>query len=987
MSQACLGLVFLALCCAGAFAIEGVSFQASFDRWIIADKALGGRMPIKQIGGELADGKYGRALVLDGDSYIEFPAGASVPQGAQTVCLWLRPDDWGAKQYDNILGYSDTDLNALHLERSDPSGKLRIVLGGPQTTSGAQSRSMFSKTPLVNGEWVHIAVVLDPENALAELFLNGEPQARLEGPGPFPVSPPSILVGCGFGRLGRAVKGLIDDLVILDHAALPEEIKRAMAGVSGDAGATCVENSDLVAVVDAASGEVTVGSVVGGPDELIVGPGKPWARVGDADVVWQSFEPEGDAPATADTLGDARHLVYSSKDEESGLSLRYHVQVQTALPLVSLWAEVINDTAEAIRISQIGVLRTLPQGGVALSDPDQDCRVFLDTGGLMGSGAHDLYTPQAAHSARGAFVLCKPRGQWAASVSFVSFQTAAVSSTLRTSADGLPAQFEAACDYPNGYVLEPGQSLASEVLTFGIHSDGHEALAQWADMVMAVGELSPPRHCPSGWNSWYAYRLTITEDIVLANARIIADRFAPLGADTVQIDHGWQYKDIVGEWAPNERFPHGLPWLSEKLEAMGLSLGLWTAVSHVSEFAPQAVERPDTLFKGSEGDSFVASDHWYWAPHGRTFTLDPTHPDGEEQYRQIGAALRSYGCRYVKNDFQGNLLDSSAVPDDSAMTRGAPVYRKAMAAFREGMGPDMAYHICNGPLNVAAGLCDSAWVHGDVGNPGARWDWLRQWARDFAARAHVSGKFYWSDPDYLQVGQGAMDETRVRMAFVTLGSGPAFISDRLPELDEERLALISKCLPSLRQTARPVDLFTCDDYPHVWHVPVRTDWDQWHIVGLFNLDERPAKIDVDTADLGLEVGARYLVYDFFGQKPLGEIVRGDDMDLLLRISVPTTDVRIVRITRKQDRPFVLSTDMHLTQGAVELPEVSWNAREMTLSGTATRAPGMQGKIIVYVPEGYTPVEGEGQMRNRVLTVSLEFAAKTCAWSINFMAER
>ena len=59
---------------------------------------------------------------------------------------------------------------------------------------------------------------------------------------------------------------------------------------------------------------------------------------------------------------------------------------------------------------------------------------------------------------------------------------------------------------------------------------------------------------------------------------------------------------------------------------------------------------------------------------------------------------------------------------------------------------------------------------------------LRAWANDFACRYHVSGKFYWSDPDYLQVGQGSLDETRVRMALVALGGGPAFLSDRLPEL-------------------------------------------------------------------------------------------------------------------------------------------------------------------------------------------------------------
>jgi hypothetical protein len=248
----------------------------------------------------------------------------------------------------------------------------------------------------------------------------------------------------------------------------------------------------------------------------------------------------------------------------------------------------------------------------------------------------------------------------------------------------------------------------------------------------------------------------------------------------------------------------------------------------------------------------------------------------------------------------------------------------------------------------------------------------------------VSGKFYWSDPDYLQVGQGSDNETRVRMAFVALGGGPAFICDRLPELPEERLLLIPQCLPSYRQPARPIDLFTRDGYPQVWDLPVETAWGSWHVLGLFNLDEEPARAMVDLRQMRLDRSRRYAIWDYFGAKLLGEVAPGEELDLTLSVPVPATDVRVLRVTAVEDRPFVLATDMHLTQGGVELPEVQWDAGALTLRGVARRAPGLQGEVVVFVPEGYAPAEGE--LQGRLLRVPLQFATPEREWVVEFRRE-
>ncbi|MCK5806514.1 MAG: alpha-galactosidase, partial [Lentisphaeria bacterium] len=417
------------------------------------------------------------------------------------------------------------------------------------------------------------------------------------------------------------------------------------------------------------------------------------------------------------------------------------------------------------------------------------------------------------------------------------------------------------CDYPGGYGLAPGQTMTSEIFAIGFYPDGHTALEQWADTVMAVNALQPPKFRPSGYNSWYAYRLEISEELLLENARIMRRRWGALGLDVMQIDHGWQDRDIVGNWVPNKRFPHGLPWLSEQLGTLGFRLGLWLSVANISEFAPFFKKHPEALMQNPDGSPVVSAKRWTWKPHGRTFSLDPTHPAGAAFYEDTGRALRSYGCVYAKNDFQSNLLRTNVVVHDTETVRGVPVYRRGMDLLRKGMGSEMAYHACNGALNVIAGACDVAWTHRDIGNPRGDWASLRLFVNELCCRYHVSGKFYWSDPDYLQVGQGSLNEKQVRMAISALAGGPTFICDRLPELGEDTLALISKCLPGYGKVARPLDLFTHPGYPQVWDLPVETAWGEWHVVGVFNLDEQAQRICLDLQQLELETGRPHAVYD------------------------------------------------------------------------------------------------------------------------------
>jgi alpha-galactosidase len=84
---------------------------------------------------------------------------------------------------------------------------------------------------------------------------------------------------------------------------------------------------------------------------------------------------------------------------------------------------------------------------------------------------------------------------------------------------------------------------------------------------------------PMGWNDWYQYRCTVTEDDVLANAKaLVSSGLARLGYRYVNLDDCWMAPERAADGqlqADPTRFPHGIAWLASQLHAMGLELGVY----------------------------------------------------------------------------------------------------------------------------------------------------------------------------------------------------------------------------------------------------------------------------------------------------------------------------------------------------------------------------------------------------------------------------
>ena len=159
---------------------------------------------------------------------------------------------------------------------------------------------------------------------------------------------------------------------------------------------------------------------------------------------------------------------------------------------------------------------------------------------------------------------------------------------------------------------------------------------------------------------------------------------------------------------------------------------------------------------------------------------------------------------------------------------------------------------------------------------------------------------------------------------------------------------MQQCLPPGNPLARPLDLFE-REMPSLWHMHCKNQAGEWDAVGLFNFDDQPQERTVEWSALGLPAGAEVTVFEFWEEKFLG--LHKDRVTLCL---APRT-ARILLIHRLPARPQVIATNMHVLGGYHEIKRTAWDEKQLVLSGEYQRAPGLEGKAYLYVPDGYRPL--------------------------------
>ncbi|MGZ8764557.1 MAG: glycoside hydrolase family 36 protein [Acidimicrobiia bacterium] len=384
---------------------------------------------------------------------------------------------------------------------------------------------------------------------------------------------------------------------------------------------------------------------------------------------------------------------------------------------------------------------------------------------------------------------------------------------------------------PVALPLAAGEEVRSERVAISAGTDAVALVDRLAARVGANGAARRWAGAPiAGWESWYHYGHAIDAEALLANARLLRERFGGRAdIDLVQLDDGWQVAH--GAWTPNERFPADLRTLTTSLHQLGARAGLWLAPFMVTPDAPGiATDHRDWCLVHSSGHT-LRDRHGLWG-------LDASHPEALVWLRELGAQVRTWGFEMVKLDFL-YIGAQEAIRHDPSVT-GTDALRRGLRAFVDGLGDDVYVLGCGMPMLPALGICHGNRIgpdlatpvlHREFGQPLAEgwsgWHGVAVQARNVAARFALHHWFD-CDPDVvlawgsdLSTPDGySLEESRTFATLAALLGGPYFLADDLGTLavaerevleDPETLALLGG------DDLRPVDLFAAPERPEIVH--------------------------------------------------------------------------------------------------------------------------------------------------------------------------
>ena len=603
---------------------------------------------------------------------------------------------------------------------------------------------------------------------------------------------------------------------------------------------------------------------------------------------------------------------------------------------------------------------------------------------------------------------------------------------LEADAGGAPTSWRIGFD-GGDLLLEPGQEIELEEILFLAGADPWSLLEDYADAVASRHQPQILDAPPVSWCSWYPYRLGVSEDRILEEARIAAERLKPLGLSLFEVDLGWEQGNLPSTFEENERFSHGLGWLADQLRQLGFDLGVWKAPFSISEHDPISAEHPEWLVQNDAGEP-AANGEWYWEPHGKIFILDLTHPGAQQYLQERIASLHERRVRYFKADFIGcvsgplakNRHDRSIVAGGGyeAARIGARIIRESL--------PDALPLNCGGPEMPGSGYWPLFYTCNDTGNTGfISQEFKRENYQTLACHLFKNRRWGILQPSCLAVGlPGSLEEARLRATAAFMAGGQIDISDSLTTLPEDRWAVLTATLPPLGISAKPIDLFEpvddggafsyattshgedavadqAGEHPpgSVWHLHVDAGWDEWELVGLFSFAagsaaETPqvSRYAIPLSRLGLEPKIGYRAFEFWSAQHLGMVPGrrinadgyvhpGDLQDLksgdapdILDISFFGPGVKLLCLRRPRPHPWIAGTTFHQSCGA-ELRQVEWDPESQTLSGEIERSAGETGLLIL---------DGAGR---RIVTAEADGRSLPCrrgasgAWVLTLTALR
>jgi alpha-galactosidase len=419
----------------------------------------------------------------------------------------------------------------------------------------------------------------------------------------------------------------------------------------------------------------------------------------------------------------------------------------------------------------------------------------------------------------------------------------------------------------------------------------------------------------------------------------------------VQVDDGYQAG--IGDWlTPNERFPHGIGWIADRIHDAGYKAGLWLAPFMVGANSQLWKDHPEWVvrYPGKPGKAHVAMVNWGQECYG----LDLTRPDVLEWLKNLfETVFNTWAYDYIKIDFlYAGALDG--IRQDPDVTR-AQAYRRAIERIRKIAGERFILG-CGHPIGPSIGIMNGSRISPDVapfwhpfetpreegGRPQHGFDIQRGATDD--GRFWMHPRIWLNDPDCMLARETdtalTLTEVQTLATVIGLSGGMVLDSDNLTKLSDERRDLISMLMPVYGKSAVPVDLFT-SEHPQRFELDCGTH----RMLAVFNWADAPMAVS------GRLPNQPSHVFEVWEQKYLG--VMRDSVPS----EIPAHGCCLYAIRPASGHPQVIGSTFHLLQGTMEIIGEEWDGKTLRLS--LRPVAKADGEMFIHVPEGFGVPAAEG----------------------------
>lgn len=516
------------------------------------------------------------------------------------------------------------------------------------------------------------------------------------------------------------------------------------------------------------------------------------------------------------------------------------------------------------------------------------------------------------------------------------------------------------CD---GCALLAGASRDSDLFFL---STAPHPLAEMERFATLAGEINKVKIWPPriAWCTWYAgwqrkqmakYKDGMERGIEQTIPEI-KKYFASRGAKTIRIcDDFIDY----GDWSNQTiTLPGGFARLSRLITEAGLTPGVWYAPYWANADAKVLREHPEWFARDKQGKIWFETG---WQPKSRNTTafavFDTSHPEVIDYFEKTARRWREYGFRYVSTDFLGWAIKPDQYHDPT-MTK-AEILHAGLAAIRRGLGPNIFYRPINNPLGVAMGIANDTRISGDShgDNPTAYTRAAEVW--------FYNRRVWLNDPSAIVCARyGKLRDinwNRLWMSWMALAGTVLTYGEVIDELPEKYIEMYQRIFPNLPVAGRPLDIWENSPYM-LWGMdPYQEKKEQYKgqgiLFGIFDVkgNDGKSKVQLNLDEISVrcrswdkkpeEAPESYLLWDFWRQK----LLQSEKEKLIL--ARPSKSCYLFALRPKLNRPQLLGTSGHFSQGAVEVPHIAWDATTATLTGKVLGNGGDPTSLFFYLPEG------------------------------------